>query len=147
MPKRGARRPTTPGMVLAKDREREALHRRKCGWTYDRIGEALGITQQAAMACVRRALEKVAAECSEKAEEVRQLELDRLDAMLMGLWSKAEEGDPAAVDRVLRIQERRAKYLGLDVAQKLDVTTVEGIDVPRFVPMLPGGPTTSTDDA
>jgi hypothetical protein len=147
VPKRGAKRPTVPSMALAVERESKALSLRQRGYSYQKIADELGITMQGAADCIRRAVAKLQAECSEKAEEVRQLELDRLDAMLMGLWSKAEEGDPAAVDRVLRIQERRAKYLGLDVAQKVDITTVEGIDAPRFVPMLPGGQTTSTDDA
>lgn len=41
------------------------------------------------------------------------LELARLDAMLQGLWPAASTGDTAAVDRVLRIGERRDKLLGL----------------------------------
>jgi len=134
-------------MVLAKSRELECLALRKAGATYDQIAEKTGLAREGARLAVSRALKGLAAATTEAAEEVRQLELDRLDAMLLGLWQKAQRGDAQAIDRVLRIQERRAKYLGLDVAQKVDITTVEGIDAPRFVPMLPGGQTTSTDDA
>ena len=34
--------------------------------------------------------------------------------MLQGLWPRARKGEAAAVDRVLKIGERRAKLLGLD---------------------------------
>lgn len=36
-----------------------------------------------------------------------EVEMLRLDAMRMGLWSKARRGDVQAVDRVLRIGERQ----------------------------------------
>jgi hypothetical protein len=39
------------------------------------------------------------------------VELARLDAMLLGLWGRARKGDVAAVDRVLRIGERRTQLL------------------------------------
>ena len=136
MGKRGAKSPTLPSMLLAADRERRALRLRQQGWSYQRIGDELGITQPGALDCVRRALKKLQEECAEVAEEVRQLELDRLDAMLAGLWDGAETGDTAAIDRVLKIQERRARLLGLDAIVKVDVTTSDGIDAPLFVPLV-----------
>ena len=67
----------------------------------------------------RRDKLKVLAETAqEAADEVRALELARLDALLAALWP--QQGEPAVVDRVLRIMERRAKLLGLDAPTRVD---------------------------
>lgn len=121
MPK-GARRPTAKSMVLAKDRERECLLLRKAGATYDQIAERVGITREGARGAVARALAALSDVCTEEAKEVRQLELDRLDVMLLGIWDQARRGDVQAIDRVLRIQERRAKFLSLDMPDKIHMS-------------------------
>lgn len=46
--------------------------------------------------------------------ELRTLEAQRLDRLFLVVWRQALAGDLAAVDRALRIQDRRAKLLGLD---------------------------------
>lgn len=45
------------------------------------------------------------------------LELDRLDALTKTLWTAASDGDLMAVDRILKIQQRRAALLGLDAPE------------------------------
>jgi hypothetical protein len=120
MPK-GARRETAKSMTLAKQRERDALDLRTKGFTYDRIAEALGMSTSGAADSVRRALQALKTETAEKAEEVRDLELRRLDRMLQIAEAAAESGDISAIDRVLRIQERRSKYLGLDAPAKAEI--------------------------
>lgn len=117
MPK-GARRETAKSMTLAKQREHDALALRQKGWTYERIAEALGMSLQGASQAVRRGLEALKTETAERAEDVRELELRRLDRMLELAEAAAESGDISAIDRVLRIQERRSKYLGLDAPVK-----------------------------
>jgi hypothetical protein len=47
-------------------------------------------------------------------EQLRLMEVMRLDEMLAGLYGSAMAGDVAAVDRVLSIMARRARLLGLD---------------------------------
>jgi NTP pyrophosphatase (non-canonical NTP hydrolase) len=101
-------------MTLAKGRELEALELRKAGATYDQIATRIGITREGSRRAVKRALAALSAECTEVAEEIRSLELERLDAMLLGVWDKARKGDLLAIDRVLKIQERRARFLGID---------------------------------
>lgn len=113
-------------MVLAKDRERECLSLRKAGATYDQIAERVGITREGARGAVARALAALSEICTEEAKEVRQLELDRLDAMLLGLWQRASKGEVAAIDRVLRIQERRSRLLGLDAPTNQTTVEVSG---------------------
>ena len=58
-----------------------------------------------------------------KSEELRQLELERLDLLTRGLEPMASVGNPGAVNAYLRVMERRAKLLGLDAPVKTDVTT------------------------
>jgi hypothetical protein len=54
----------------------------------------------------------------EAADELRTLEVLRLDALLESIWPQAtpsnRQPNLRAVDRVLAIMERRAKLLGLD---------------------------------
>src|SRR5205823_5555376 len=59
----------------------------------------------------------------EPASMVRQLELERLDALQKSLWGKALAGDMPALDRILRIMERRSGLLGLDAPARLGVAS------------------------
>jgi hypothetical protein len=130
MPK-GARAETAKSMTLAKQRERDALDLRTRGYTYERIAEALGISTSGAADSVKRALQALKAETAEKAEEVRDLELRRLDRMLEIAQTAADQGELSAIDRVLRIQERRSKYLGLDAPTRSEshATVAAAIDL------------------
>ena len=53
---------------------------------------------------------------AENIDDVRAVELARLDTLLVAIWPLALSGDIAAIDRVLAIMVRRAKLLGADVA-------------------------------
>jgi hypothetical protein len=57
-------------------------------------------------------------EFSDETSEVRRLELERLDRLLLGLWPAASTGDIKAVNAVLKVMDRRAKYLRLDVGEE-----------------------------
>lgn len=63
------------------------------------------------MSAIRRTLR-------EPAEEVRQLEVARLDRMMRSLWERVLKGDAVAINACLSIMDRRARYLGLDTPQK-----------------------------
>ena len=109
-------------------RRLQALELRKAGATYQQIGERLNISANQAHLDVRRELQKLAEQSAELATEVRQMELERLDAMHLGLWPEARKGHLGAVDRVLRIMERRASLLGLDAPKQQDIR-LETLDV------------------
>jgi hypothetical protein len=127
-------------------RDAEAARLRGRGWGYQRIADHLGIALSTAHDAVARALNAIRAE---GAPETRALELERLD----GLWEAAlavlervtvdpDSGEqvPAdddtrlkAVTTLLKVQERRAKLLGLDAEQKVSVSggvTYEIIGIP-----------------
>lgn len=109
--------------------EGQALAMRRQGKTYAVIGERLGVTTQHAHRIVRKAIDKVIKINSETAEHLRQIELMNLDAMQAGLIDKAEAGDVYAVDRILKIQERRAKLTGIDAPDKVAQTDSQGNDI------------------
>lgn len=101
-----------------------AVRLRLAGASYERIAEEVGYAGHSG---ARKAVEaglKLA--IKEPAEEVVQQELARLDQMYLGLVGKgATSGNVPAVLAALKVMDRRAKYLGLDVT-KLDVTTHDG---------------------
>jgi hypothetical protein len=56
---------------------------------------------------------------SEMADEVRTLELLRLDEYHEKLRPKVEKGDVQAIMACIKIQDRRSKYLGLDAPTEI----------------------------
>ncbi len=97
-------------------RQVRALELRRDGLTYELIAQALGYAQPAgAFRAVRRGL---LVTLREPAEELRTLELARLDSLQEALWTDAVDGNLSAVDRVLKIMRRRASLLGLDAPKQ-----------------------------
>lgn len=64
------------------------------------------------------------------ADELRTAELDRLDRLQLAAWPNAMRGDNKSILTIVRLMERRAKLLGLDMPLKIeqDVTTWDGGD-------------------
>lgn len=120
---------TSINRLQAAERQRQALEHRKAGATYEQIAQQLGYANpSAAQKAILSALHKT---LREPAEDVRALEVARLDRLLLGQWKAAigaaeKPGDPAAVDRVLKIMVRRAKLLGLDAPVRVNVRRVVG---------------------
>lgn len=84
------------------------------GFNYEEIGLRLGVSRAQAYKYVQGALRTIRARTDEVADDVRTLELIRLDRLQLALWRRAVEGDETAIDRILRIMERRARMLGID---------------------------------
>ena len=127
---KGRNQKTAGPALEAAERREEAVKMRLAGLSYAQIGDRLGVTRQAAFAYVSSSLADLRAATAEAAEDVREMELARLDAMLVPMLEAAEAGQQTAVDRVLRIQERRAKLLGLDAAEKHETNLkVEGFEL------------------
>jgi transcriptional regulator with XRE-family HTH domain len=100
---------------LAED-EKAVLDLRKQGCTYAEVAERLGMSSASqAYRVAQRALAELP---RESAEEVRAMELERLDAMHRAVWDAAISGDLDAFDRALKVAESRRKLLGLDAPQK-----------------------------
>lgn len=104
---------TSVKRIEATERARQALELRKAGATFEQIAQKCGYKRaQHAHKVVTAAIRAIPREA---AEEVRKLELERLDRMTLALWQRAGKGDTEAINHVLKIMGRRAKLLGLDV--------------------------------
>lgn len=113
----------SPRRVAAAERRTKALELRKAGLTFAQIGKALGgCSEQRAHKLVTDELRRLNAKRSEVAAEVLRLELERLDALLFSVWTKAKAGNSRAVAAALAIMARRAKLLGLDAPEKKELT-------------------------
>lgn len=86
-----------------------ALELRLAGATYDQIAAECGYASKSgAYKAVQSQLDAAGSPVPSEGEDL-STELARLDAMLVGLWPRARRGDVQAVDRVLRISERRSQ--------------------------------------
>jgi hypothetical protein len=107
--------------ISATEKQAKALALRKAGVSYVGIAEALGYSSgSGAFKAVSAGLKKT---LQEPADELRKLELARLDDMLKAIASHVSAGSLTAIDRAIKIQERRAKLLGLDAPSRQDVTS------------------------
>jgi hypothetical protein len=121
------------------------LELRKKGCTYRTIAqktiEEFGIEnlpkgwdERYAWTDTHRELEKLKAMNEEHAGDIRDLEIERLDALLEGLWEKASNGDERAVNSALKIMERRSRLLGLDAPTTTQITGKDGSPIVIYIP-------------
>lgn len=105
------------------ERQRKAVELRKAGLGYDAIAVECGYRDRSG--AYRAVMAALRALVREPAEELRDLEVARLDDMLKGLWVNARKGNVYAIDRVLKIMTRRAELLGLDAPKKVKIVQEE----------------------
>jgi transposase len=117
------------------ERDATAARLRTQGLSYRAIGEALGIDPSMAYRGVQRVLAETVQEAG---AEMRKIELERLDEAWQRVQALAGSSDDdvalKAEAMLLKIQERRAKLLGLDSPTKVDVSTglryeISGVDM------------------
>jgi len=109
-----------PAKVNAIAGQLSALQLRQRGHTYEEIGKALGISKPAAFQRVATALRPLEEELKERVTIEREADLTRIGEMLKALWPASTAGDPASIDRVTKLLDRRAKLLGLDTPVKVE---------------------------
>ena len=85
-----------------------------------------GYDERYAWMDVKAELDRIRENVAEAAEQVRTLEAERLDKLFLAMYTQASKGNQGAVDRCLRIMERRAKLYGLDTPSKHEVTGADG---------------------
>lgn len=132
-------------------RDAEACTLRTAGLTYAKIAERLGYADHSA---ARKAVERaLAATVAEPAARLRTLELNRLDAATVVAFQVLtashvtvsngrvimDPGNPskplvdhgpklAAIDRIVRLSERRSRLCGLDAPVRVEVPTVDQVE-------------------
>ena len=112
-------------MIVPAQREQEIIARRQRVASLQlagirnqrRIAAQLGV----GLATINRDIKALNAEWRERAladvAHEKAVDLDRLEHMIAAVWPAALLGHLGAVDRVMRLLERKAKLLGLDAPQ------------------------------
>jgi transposase-like protein len=125
-----AKQAAAPRVVDVVEKRFAAVALRRQGYTYERIAKRIGISHQTAWQLVIKALEERRRELAEAVDDVRDMEIIRLDKMSVILFKRLddpENDDPErTVNSLLKIMERRAALLGLDA--------------PKDYRFTPGGP-------
>lgn len=138
----------TPGSLARDARLEEALRLRRCGFDYQQIADTPWEDSENArgtLYCDRHAARRaiVAARndtIREAADEVRQLEVERLDMILVGLADKGLfEGNVQVVNAAMPLMARRAKLLGLDAPTQIESTGDGVINVSFTDKLKPSG--------
>lgn len=150
-PRRTAYKARTGGLVArlrVTQRQQQAVTLRLSGLSYIQIGNEMDIDPHVAWDHVNKAYESHAKHLGESVEQVRELELGKLDKIDAVLWGLLEDdggelltvetgmtvagptnrvirkrpGVGGVVDRLLAVAQRRAALMGLDAAAKYEHT-------------------------
>jgi hypothetical protein len=125
--KRAAKRETKTSSrrIKATERQAAALEMRAAGNDFRTIAKELGYrgpsgSHRAVMSALKKTLQ-------EPADELRQLELARLDKLWRISYALSMGGNGPAIDRCIRLMERRAKLLGLDASIEYTIDDIRSI--------------------
>lgn len=125
---RKLRRPATTAAAIDRNRKtRDALELRKAGVSYSEIAKVLGLGNPGT---ARRMVSKALTEMgTEPSDEMRMMEMQRLNHILAIIWPKIQKGDLATIDRYLKIQERISSLQGLDAPRQHQLGVLQ-VDAP-----------------
>jgi hypothetical protein len=98
--------------ALAAVRRARAVELRTTGLTYDQIAIELGYANRGTV--YRVVSEALKAQTLEAVEELRSLEVERLNSLQVAMWQKAMDGDVPSAMAILRVIMARCRLLGLD---------------------------------
>ena len=134
----------TPAAIFSAKQRMEIVNLRVAGWSQPQIAQHYGVKQCTISNILNATIKKWNRLEKEGVEELRRMELARLDEYLRALWPSIVrtedetkkytyrgDGRARAVEVALKIGERRAKLLGLDAPEKTDLTvsgTVQRMD-------------------
>jgi hypothetical protein len=124
-PGRGPRREQQEDAAIAV-RRTKSLDLAIAGASYRQIAAQTGVSLSTAYDDVQAELGALDKCRGEQAERLRDLSLKRLDKWTLALTPKAQQGDERAVRVLVQIEDRRARLLGLDHAQRLEVAGENG---------------------
>lgn len=95
--------------------EHRVFFMKKCGASFEEISQELGVSRDDAMKMYRKLLVEVTTEYSvEEREQIKALELARLDALVQPYYIAGMEGDLDSAKFALAAMQYRAKVLKLD---------------------------------
>lgn len=140
--------------ALAERREK-AISLRAAGFSFSKIGKALGVSKQAAYKLVMKEVRAMRLETAEKATELRQIAHVRIETLINRLYLQAMPNpvtvdgktttppmDLQAVDRLIRLMVFHARLMGYEEPQRLQVDINEvrvqmGFVIERISKVIP----------
>lgn len=136
---------TSESAIAVEEWRLRALDKRKAGKNFRQIAKELGeeggpTSLSRAYELVVEALNEIREQCKESAADIRDIEVQRCDAMIEDLFRRLTStgaGENAKrvpsnrtaarlVDSILRIQDRKARYLALDAPKRVEATGAGG---------------------
>jgi hypothetical protein len=106
------RRPSRQDAALAHWRQARAVELAISGHDYATIAKEVGYSNRGtAWRTVQKALRQ---RTVEGVDQLREVEVERLDALLRAHWESAIDGDVVAANVVLRVIDQRVRLLGLE---------------------------------
>lgn len=127
---------TARAEVLIK--QAKAVQLAQAGYSYDQIAEQLGYANRSSTwRLVQNAL---ARSVHEHVGVLREMELERLDAIAAAFWEQALGGDIKAARMLLHVSELRGKLLGFEELVKRPASRPHPSHCPLRVLGCPGRP-------
>ena len=110
---------STEQRLTTAQKRAKAIQLRIAGASYEQIAAKVGYASRGA--AHKAVNEEIAKIPREPAKDLLALELQRLDAMHLALWTQAiQEKDQFAIDRIVKLMDHRAKLTGLYQMQAED---------------------------
>lgn len=113
---------TKKASLIAEEKRQRAIDLRREGYSYREIAAKIGASPGYCYKLVSQALKRIREETDEIAEDARQIEKDRLDKLWMYAFQAVQAGDVGAIDKAVKVMDRRCRLLGLDAPARHDIT-------------------------
>ena len=97
--------------AIRTERRRHIANGLYAGMTYREMATKQEVALSTVHSDVKAILKALQKETLQDAEKYRRVELRRLDLLHNKAWIQANQGNLQAIDRLLKIQDQRAKYL------------------------------------
>lgn len=105
--------------IISQQKRRQALEFRKAGMTYAQIADQVGFSNAGA---ARKSVLKAFGEViQEPVAELKTIQVERLNHMLLTLWGKVSQGDETAINTSLRIMDKIDSLMGTEAARQVEV--------------------------
>jgi len=112
-------RPRGAAEVEVHARINRIFEMRKMGYNFSQIAQQLGYADESGP---RRLYQRIMEERrAETVDDLRELVNARFDEMIKAVYVRAKKGELGAIDRVLKIEEQRARLMGLNLPQAITV--------------------------
>lgn len=123
----GNRGTMAPSRLIAIEKRRRAFELRKAGATFAQIAEQVGYAH---VSTAYEAVQTAAKELQqEPIKELRAVQYERLNHMLLTIWPKVNGGDERAIGTALQIMDKMDRLMGTDAATKVENVNVDAIVV------------------